>query len=177
MKTEMEQMEKLIEAELERLDMIGWNDDPCGFVVAADEDLPAGWVRISDEAASFYGEGAGILAALAALDAIRLDRDEIFTAIHSIEGTTRGKPESSGAWPGDLLGELIALEEGAANGHPMAVRAFKTNGGELWAVGASGAFFCPIADTFAAGGEFYDSREEAEAAGLAVIESRGRGSQ
>lgn len=56
-----------IEAELKRL---GVNDTPknvSGICVYADDDLPRGWVRISDGTGEVFGESEAVLAVLAAV--------------------------------------------------------------------------------------------------------------
>lgn len=54
-----------IEAELSRLGALGGSDNPCDFVVGADDELPDGWVRVSDETASVYGPADEVLTRLA----------------------------------------------------------------------------------------------------------------
>jgi hypothetical protein len=140
-----------IEAELERLDWLGTDEQPCQIIVSADDCLPEGWVRLADDRFEGYGSGLEVLSDLEQIK----EGDEYFTGINLI----CEQPTSSRVWPEDLI-DIEQLEEGTPNDNPLSLITIKTNAGTRYAAGCHGVNCCALEDSFQWGG-ICGTREEA----------------
>jgi hypothetical protein len=68
-KNERENMKTTLEAQLKRLNVNTTHRRPEGIAVYADDNLPRGWVRLSDGTGTVYGDAAEIAAVLEDVDA------------------------------------------------------------------------------------------------------------
>lgn len=55
-----------IEAQLSRLGWLGASENPTGFEVESTDSLPSGWVKLTSDSGSIYGNAKLVLSALAA---------------------------------------------------------------------------------------------------------------
>jgi len=138
-----------IETELERLDWLATAENPCAFVVDAREDLPVGWVRLSDDYAGFVGPAADILEALKDLS----EDDEYGSGLNGFD-----ERMSSQNWPAELM-SIEQLEEGTPNDNPNTLFTLQTNAGVRYAAGPHGVSYCVIRDWH--DDKFAVTREEA----------------
>lgn len=142
-----------IESELKRLDWLATAESPCAFVVTAREDLPVGWVRLSDDYVGFVGPAADILEALKDLS----EDDEYGSSLNDFD-----ERMSSQNWPAELM-VIEQLEEGTPNDNPNTLFTLQTNAGVRYAAGPHGVSHCAIRDW--SDDQFAETREEAISVG------------
>lgn len=147
-----------IEAELSRLGALGDSDSPYDFVVDADDDLPAGWVRVSDETASVWGPATEVLKRLE--DQEELGWEAAWEALSGLKDT---QPTSSHDWSdADALAKTTQIEEGTVNDNPYCVVELKTNAGPRFAWGPSGVSEDCVSSHFGSGVDLAESFEDAK---------------
>ena len=160
MNTTTAQTVRKIEAELARLGWFCTDATPCYYAVSADDDLPAGWVRVYDDNAEGYGPADDIISAL---------QNTPTDAEYGTNCPTDGKPESSRDWPEELF-TTEQLEEGTCNDEPNTLVTLQTNAGTRYAAGPHGVHSCALSDWFASGMPLAETREDAVSAGCNVYE-------
>lgn len=96
-----------IEAELRRLDAADSPSNSSGICVYADDNLPDGWVRVSDGTGRVYGAADEILAALAAVD-----YDPDATVEQESEPFVAGQDPTTGELYGDVDVETVQRDNG-----------------------------------------------------------------
>jgi hypothetical protein len=98
-----------IEAELNRLGILGSSESPCACVVAVEPGLPEGWIRIYDDWTDTYGPASEILLTLkkASVEDVELN----FAGLSDFADSA---PHNSRDWPADKI-SFELLEEGTPN--------------------------------------------------------------
>ena len=155
-----------VESELSRLDVHTTHSRPEGISVYADDDLPAGWVRVSDGTGEAFGLASEIAARLADLpatgEATKDGADCDWEATWELLGENFADkaPHSSQDWPSDLI-KAEQLEEGSCNDQPNTLITVETNGGTRYAAGPHGVYSCALGDWIDNLGELAQTREAA----------------
>ena len=112
-------------------------EDP--IEIYLDEDLPLGWIRVSDGIETVYGPA-----------------DKILTVLKEFAD----KPPDSNDWPEELI-RFVALEEGSANDNPNTLIILDCNGGKRYVAGPHGASYCALSDWYDTGEPLAKSRKAA----------------
>lgn len=143
---------QVIRDTLSELGLLCTDKNPTALVVNVDDDLPLGWLRISDDYEQYAcGNGSEIGIHLACCDFSDSPEAE---AADLFRGCVNLRP-SAKTWPKTLLHyELLTEEEGDC----AKVVTLVTNAGIRFAAGPDGAFSDCIADWH---GPFALSRDEA----------------
>jgi hypothetical protein len=163
--TKTNELVEQIKAELSRLDTLGTADTPCDMVVNALDDLPAGWVQVTDDIVSFYGPAAEILERLKAVEIEGpTDPEDAYSEVweslrglnenHPLGGLSIGNAEDRAYNDGgvDFTGEVVAGD--------LELFTVETNAGTRWG-------FAPHDNDYAAFNSFiafsglHESREDA----------------
>jgi hypothetical protein len=168
--TTAQEFTEAIEKEIQRLDAGDTPSNCYGIAAYADENLPRGWVRISDGSVSVYGEGQEILSALQDVE-YDGSQDGWAEAWEALSGFLDSDPRTVDDWPAGLV-KTEQLEEGTPNDNPNTLVTVKTNAGTRYAAGPHGANNDALWDTlrFAS---LHKSREDAVAAGCEFEEFSG----
>lgn len=150
--THKQVIELLVENELSRLDWLCTNDRPCLMVVNAEDNLPYGWVRVSDD----YNSEIAICDAVAlALLLSELEEGHPYAEFDA----PNEKPNSSQNWPKHLM-DIEQIEEGTPNDNPNHLITVVTNSGIRYAAGPHGVSVCALAESLNYGA-LEDSRDGA----------------
>lgn len=132
-----------VKRELNRLGWLASDSHPTLCCVNADDDLPAGWVRVSDDHCVLaIGNAAEIAEALRALDGDA----EYGTGLESFGG----KEPCSRDWPAELI-SFEQIGNGSVNDNPDTLITVATNCGIRFAAGPHGVSFCALEDCKNAG--------------------------
>lgn len=137
---------------LSELGLLCTDENPTALVVNADDDLPLGWIRVSDDFVQYAcGNASEISLHLTCCDFVEgseVDLGDLFRDCVNL------KP-SSKTWPKVLCHYEVLTDEG---GDSAKVVTLATNAGIRFAAGPDGAYSDCIADWR---GPFAKSREEA----------------
>ena len=142
-----------IKAQLSRLGWLGTSENPTGFEVEATDSLPSGWVKLTSDGGSVYGNAELVLSALAAASG-----DDEFGECFATSDFVDRLPASSRDWPEDLI-EFEQLEDGTANDNPITLVTVGTNAGLRYAVGPHGSSECALGNWIDSGEELAETRE------------------
>lgn len=141
--SEIQTIVEQIESELDRLGWLATDDQPCDFVVEAEDLLPNGWVKLAADSGSLYGDGEEILAALKTAS----DDDEFGSCL---SGFSDNAPTEAESWPEDLY-EDEQIEYGTANDDPLHLYTLGTNAGIRYIAGPTGVSRDGFSESFSYG--------------------------
>lgn len=152
--SEIQTIVNQIEAELDRLGWLATDDQPCDFVVAAEDLLPNGWVKLAADSESFYGDGEEMLSALETASS----EDEFGSCLSGFAGSPPTDPQS---WPDDLC-EDEQVEHGSMNDDPLYLYKLGLNSGIRYIAGPTGVSRDGFLESFDYGEDcFFETEVEA----------------
>jgi hypothetical protein len=138
-----------IETEIRRLNCHDTRTNCSGICVYLDDDLPRGWVRVSDGTGEAYGLADEIAAAIAGVPATGEIRDDAAidweACWDALGGFAEHSPRDSQEWPEDLI-TIEPLEDGTADDNPDTIVIVETNAGTRYAAGPHGTSCCALGD-------------------------------
>ena len=163
-----------VESELRRLDVQTTHSRPEGISVYSEDDLPAGWLRVSDGTGEAFGLASEIAARLAEVpvtgevtdDGRDLDWEAAWDALGEFADHA---PQSTQDWPSDRF-KVEQLEEGTCNDAPASLIVVETNAGTRYAAGPHGVYACALSDWFNNCGKLAETREAAIEVGCEFAE-------
>lgn len=144
---DLRELESLVEAQLGRIGWLATDAEPCQMCAYADDDLPQGWVRISDDQGCYgYGDAQEIADALASLPE-NSEYGEFPKHLLWSSGLTNDPPQSSRDWPEELI-QIWEIESPEDGGNGLSFIRIETNNGVRYAFGVHGLTECTLADAF-----------------------------
>jgi len=132
---------KAIRSQLDRLNWLATDSNPCAFLVEAEPELPEGWVRIYDDHGEVFGDADEILNALC-LEPESEDEDSYGSCLQEF---LDHRPMNSNRWPCDLI-EVEKIVDGLINENPLCLITVRTNDGIKYAAGPHGVSQCALSD-------------------------------
>lgn len=152
--SEIQTIVEQIESELDRLGWLATGDQPCDFVVDAEDLLPNGWVKLAADSGSLYGDGEEILTALKATQ----EGAEFGSCLSDFADSPPTDPQS---WPEDLY-EDEQIEYGTVNDDPLHLYKLGLNSGVRYIAGPTGVSRDVFSESFGYGEDcFFETEVEA----------------